>query len=60
MLRKRIKHTVRVVAIGAVWLFLLWVGFLAMDYQDDLVLGAYIIAGATGLAACFGWFLLDK
>jgi hypothetical protein len=59
MLRRRIKNTIRVVAIGSVWFFLLWAGFLAMDYQDDLLLGVYIFAGATGLAALFGWLLLD-
>jgi len=58
MLRRRIKDTIRAVAVGCVWLILMLVGFLAMDYQDDLVLSAYVVAGATGLTAFIGWFLM--
>jgi hypothetical protein len=57
MLRTRIKETLRHIAIGLVWALLLFVGFLAMDYQDDLLLSAYIFAGASGLTALIVWFL---
>lgn len=58
MLRARIKDFIRTIAIGLIWCLLMWVGFLAMDYQDDILLGLYIIAGATGLSALIGWTLL--
>jgi hypothetical protein len=60
MLCRRIKDTIRAVAIGCIWFILMLAGFLAMDYQDDLVLGAYVIAGATGLTAFIGWILMGN
>jgi hypothetical protein len=58
MIRARIKYTVRAIAIGCIWCLLMWMGFLALDYQDDIVLGLYVIAGATALSAFVGWMLL--
>jgi hypothetical protein len=55
MLRKRISYAVRAAALGCLWIALLLIGFLAWDYQDDIVLGLYIIAGASGLTAFVGW-----
>jgi hypothetical protein len=57
MLRARIKDFIRAIAIGSIWCLLTLVGFLAMDYQDDILLGLYILAGATGLSALVGWAL---
>ena len=54
----RIKDFIRAIVIGAIWCILTLVGFLAMDYQDDILLGLYIIAGASGLAALINWALL--
>lgn len=58
MAGQRTKDAVRAIVVGGVWLVLLWVGFLAKDYQDDIVLSAYVIAGATGLAALIGWLVM--
>jgi hypothetical protein len=57
MLRERIKYASRAMLLGCIWFVLMWVGFLAMDYQDDILLSAYVIAGASGLAGVIGWFL---
>ncbi|MFZ0423278.1 MAG: hypothetical protein WAL80_10415 [Xanthobacteraceae bacterium] len=53
----RLKDFIRTLAIGFIWCLLIWAGFLAMDYQDDILLGLYIVAGATGVSALIGWAL---
>lgn len=60
MLRKRIKYFLGMAALGCVWFLLLWIGFLAMDYQDDILLSTYVIAGASGFTALIAWAWLGK
>ena len=57
MIRARISYAVRAMAIGCIWCLLMWLGFLALDNQDDIALGLYVIAGTTGLSAFAGWVL---
>lgn len=59
MSRRPIKNAIRTIVVGAAWAILVLVGFLAKEYQDDIVLSAFIIAGASGVAVLVGRLLAD-
>jgi len=58
-MRRSIKSAIRTIVVGSTWAILALVGFLAMEYGDDIVLSAYIIAAASSGAALVGWLLAE-
>jgi len=54
-----IKNAIRTIAVGSTFAVLLVVGFLAKEYEDDILLTAFIVAGAGGVAVLVHHFLTD-
>jgi len=59
-MRRSIKRAIRTTVVGTTWAILVLVGFLAEEYGDDILLAAFVIAGATGGAALVGRLLADE
>jgi len=54
-----VKNAVRTIVVGSTFAILLVVGFLAKEYQDDILLSVFIVAAAGGVAVLVARLLGD-